>query len=57
MKGEIRMNGKKRMPVTDGPSEPGIVASSDIPTTDPLGSYTGRPLDPNELPIQDADDL
>lgn len=25
--------------------------------TDPNGSYTGRPLDPNERPIQDADDL
>lgn len=27
------------------------------PTTDPLGSYTGRPLDPEEKPVQDADDL
>ena len=26
-------------------------------TTDPLGSYTGRPADPMERPIQDADDL
>lgn len=25
--------------------------------TDPLGSYTGRPEDPYEVPIQDADDL
>ena len=25
--------------------------------TDPNGSYTGRPLDPHEMPIQDADDL
>ena len=25
--------------------------------TDPNGSYTGRPQDPNERPIQDADDL
>lgn len=25
--------------------------------TDPNGSYTGRPLDPKEKPIQDADDL
>ena len=25
--------------------------------TDPNGSYTGRPLDPEEKPIQDADDL
>lgn len=25
--------------------------------TDPFGSYTGRPADPKEKPIQDADDL
>ena len=24
---------------------------------DPLGSYTGIPVDPEEKPIQDADDL
>lgn len=26
-------------------------------STDPLGSYTGRPDDPYEKPVQDADDL
>lgn len=25
--------------------------------TDPNGSYTGRPRDPEETPVQDADDL
>ena len=25
--------------------------------TDPQGSYTGRPQDPDDKPIQDADDL
>ena len=25
--------------------------------TDPLGSYTGKPLDDEEMPVQDADDL
>jgi len=25
--------------------------------TDPQGSYTGYPKDPNEVPTQDADDL
>lgn len=25
--------------------------------TDPNGSYTGRPRDPYEKPVQDADDL
>lgn len=25
--------------------------------TDPMGSWTGQPLDPNEVPVQDVDDL
>lgn len=25
--------------------------------TDPMGSYTGRPANPYEKPVQDADDL
>lgn len=25
--------------------------------TDPLGSYTGKPLDRDDVPVQDADDL
>ena len=25
--------------------------------TDPLGSWTGRPMDRDEIPVQDADDL
>ncbi len=29
----------------------------DVINTYPNGSYTGRPQDPNERPIQDADDL
>lgn len=24
---------------------------------DPMGSYTGLPFEPNEVPVQDADDL
>ena len=27
------------------------------PKTDPPGSWTGRPLDPYEVPVLDADDL
>ena len=27
------------------------------PKTDPSGSYTGRPIEPHEQPVQDADDL
>ena len=29
----------------------------EIIVVDPNGSYTGRPLDANEKPVQDADDL
>jgi isoleucyl-tRNA synthetase len=29
----------------------------ELMTADPLGSYTGRPEDPFERPVQDADDL
>ncbi len=29
----------------------------DVITVDPLGSYTGRPRDAYEQPVQDADDL
>lgn len=25
--------------------------------TDPLGSYTGKPVENDEIPVQDADDL
>ena len=25
--------------------------------TDPNGSYTGKPMDESEVPVQDADDL
>lgn len=37
----------------------GIPIKSDpaLIVTDPNGSYTGRPKDPFEKPIQDADDL
>lgn len=28
-----------------------------VTVTDPFGSYTGRPKDPEDRPIQDADDL
>lgn len=29
----------------------------DMYTTDPMGSYTGRPVNREEKPVQDADDL
>lgn len=39
-------------PVLQDPFNP-----KSIIITDPLGSYTGRPLDGEEVPVQDADDL
>lgn len=30
---------------------------TEIISTDPMGSYTGCPMDPNDKPVQDADDL
>lgn len=27
------------------------------PKTDPQGSWTGQPVDPGEVPVQDVDDL
>lgn len=32
-------------------------SASAVSKTDPDGSYTGRPKDPREIPVQDADDL
>ena len=34
----------------------GILSMSSV-QTDPQGMYTGVPADPNEKPVQDADDL
>ena len=41
-----------RYPVADG-----VADMIGLIPTDPLGSYTGRPEDPTEEPVQDADDL
>ena len=34
-----------------------VYAAKDQTKTDPLGSWTGRPRNANEVPVQDADDL
>ena len=40
------------LPLTNDKSDPlGMILS------DTFGSYTGRPIDPMEQPVQDADDL
>lgn len=41
---------RKCRPVTDAVQPNPIV-------TDPQGCYTGRPLENNETPVQDVDDL
>lgn len=33
------------------------IKDKEIISTDPFGSYTGRPVDGDVSPIQDADDL
>ena len=35
----------------------GSVRDVDIALIDPLGSYTGKTVWPDEVPVQDADDL
>lgn len=39
------------------PSQEGFANMVGMFPTDPLGSYTGRPVDVDEEPVQDADDL
>ena len=34
-----------------------IFATMDRNYYDPLGSYSGRPVEPQDVPVQDADDL
>lgn len=34
-----------------------MVQENNRTRTDPFGSYTGKPIDPDEIPVQDADDL
>lgn len=44
------------------PGIPGVdrvMSIVDLPASqnDPFGSYTGKPIDPADAPVQDADDL
>ena len=43
--------------VTETTVDPNAPLDRSILAADPLGSYTGVPLESNEKPIQDADDL
>ena len=47
------MKQKRRLPLLN----PDLPLDKSMVVTDPLGSYTGVPLDPHEVPVQDADDL
>ena len=51
------MNKKKTESVKTVFPEAGLMNQIQIPVTDPQGSYTGRPAEAEELPVQDADDL
>ena len=52
------MNKKEKLPRVVLPFGVGGVSKTAEPIIyDPMGSYTGRPMDKNEIPIQDADDL
>ena len=48
----------KRRPKKERPMEKARELSQfTAAKTDPMGSWTGQPLDPHEVPVQDADDL
>lgn len=42
---------------TTYPPREGPVNNTGLFKTDPMGSYTGRPIEEWEQPVQDADDL
>lgn len=42
---------------TTHPTFQSIVNNTGMIRSDPLGSYTGRPIEKWEQPVQDADDL
>lgn len=54
------MDMKEKKLIPAAPIFPPLVAPS-MPVgnivVDPLGSYTGVPVEPEETPVQDADDL
>ena len=33
------------------------IIAGNVSQTDPFGSYTGVPINPGEVPVQDVDDL
>ena len=50
-------SGKKSVQRTPAPTERALDVFVKPSKTDVNGSYTGRPIDKTEKPVQDADDL
>ena len=50
-------NEKRYLPSTDPMAKAMAMTHCQSAKTDPLGSWTGVPADPEEQPVQDADDL
>ena len=48
---------KKDSGMNKYPRWEGTINSLGLCPTDPMGSYTGRPADEDDIPVQDADDL
>lgn len=61
MKGQPKQTSRQPSASAHAPSSPTqrALKLTDFcePDTDPSGSYTGRPDNPHEKPVQDADDL
>lgn len=51
------MEEKKKPLIVGLPAEGGNGELLAFPPTDPQGMYTGVPTDPEEVPVQDVDDL
>lgn len=55
--GEIAMSKKNQKKSGDPMAKAMDMTLWQSARTDPQGSYTGTPADPDEVPVQDADDL
>ena len=51
------MSAKKKAQRIPAPTEKALELVLDVSDTDVNGSYTGKPKDEKEVPVQDADDL
>lgn len=53
----MKENKKKQKKTITNNATVNAIINQEPSDTDPNGSYTGKPLDQNEVPVQDADDL